>query len=250
MSPAAESSGPLTGRTVVTTRDEPGLLDRALALAGATVVHVPLIVVVDPPDGGEALDGALADLARFDWLVVTSQHGARRVASAAAGRPAIRLGAVGTKTADVLRSGTGREVDVVPERQTAADLVASMPDTASGARVLVVQADLADAVLADGLRARGYIVQTVVGYSTQLRTPSHDERQQALGADAVAFASGSAAMSWHAAFGSAAPPVVVAIGPTTAAAAAASGLQVDRIAADHSVDGLVDAVIAAFFDRP
>jgi uroporphyrinogen-III synthase len=53
------------------------------------------------------------------------------------------------------------------------------------------------------------------------------------------LASGSAARSWHAAFGSEVPPLVVAIGPQTADAARSVGLRIDAVAEDHSLDGLV-----------
>jgi len=64
----------------------------------------------------------------------------------------------------------------------------------------------------------------------------------ALAADAVLFASGSAARAWAAVFGDAAPPVSVAIGPNTAAAAAAAGLKISLVAADHSLSGMVAAL--------
>ena len=53
---------PLSGRRIVTTRDQRGRLDTLLASAGADVVHVPLIAITDPPDGGAGLSGALSDL--------------------------------------------------------------------------------------------------------------------------------------------------------------------------------------------
>ena len=224
---------------MITTRDQRGRLDSLLAANGADVIHVPLIVIEDAPDGGLALDQALADLDSFDWLIVTSRHGARRV-GAAAGHPSVQLAAVGTSTAAQLAESAGRRPAVVPERQTAEALVDAMPSvTRDGRRVLIVQADRADDVVASGLRSRGYQVTTVVGYSTQLRTPSGAERRAALAADAVVFASGSAASAWAVAFGTVTPSVVVAIGPSTRDVAAAAGLAVTHVASQHSVEGLV-----------
>lgn len=247
---ADAASPPLRGRTVVTTRERRGRLDRRLAVLGADVVHVPLIEILDPPDGGRALADALADLGRAAWLVVTSKHGARRVAAAAAAHPALRLAAVGTATADVLRRGAGRDVDLVPVRQTAADLLAAMPAPSNGGHVVVAQADRADPALAEGLSAAGWSVVAVTAYSTRLRVPSTEERTAALGCDAVAFASGSAVTAWIDAFGPVAPPHVVVIGPTTRAVATAAGLQVTAEAADHNLDGLADAVTTALVARP
>ena len=242
---------PLSGRRIVTTRDQRGRLDSLLAIAGADVVHVPLIAITDPPDAGAGLAAALSDLGSFDWLVVTSQHGARRVGGVAARHPAVRLAAVGTRTARELAESAGRPPTVVPARQTAAALVEAMPATTDGGRrVLIVQADRADDALASGLRAGGYDVTAVVGYSTRLRQPSSAERSAALAADAITFASGSAAIAWAEAFGSLTPPIVVAIGPTTRRIAEHAGLQITHEAADHSVDGLAAAITSVLTRRP
>jgi uroporphyrinogen-III synthase len=230
---------PLRGRRVVTTRDRPGSLDRLLAAAGADVVHVPLIEIVEPPDGGASLHAALARLPTFDWLVVTSRHGAARVGAAAAAST-VRTAAVGAATASQLAMRTGRAVDIVPAEQRADALVHAFPP--GRWRVLVAQADRAEPTLVDGLRARGCDVEHVIAYATRTRAPRPDERAAALAADAVAFASGSAATAWAEAIGSETPPVVCAIGPTTAAVAERAGLKVTAVAADHSVPGLVELV--------
>lgn len=237
----------------MTTRDEPGRLDSLLAAEGADVIHVPLIEITGPADEGRELDDALGTLDGAAWLVVTSRHGARRVAAAAARHPAVRLAAVGTATARVLERSVGRRVDLVPDRQTAADLVAMMPSHADHAEhelVVVAQADRADATLAEGLTARGWTVRAVTAYATRLRMPTPAERAAALRSDALAFASGSAATAWAEAIGSTTPPVVVAIGPTTAAVASDAGLQITHVAADHTVEGLAEAVVNALATRP
>jgi uroporphyrinogen-III synthase len=244
--PIAEMAArPLSGRRVVTTRDRRGALDSRLAANGADVVHVPLISI--EPSADDRLATALADLASFDWLVVTSQHGARTVGHAAAGG-SVRLAAVGTRTATALERLAGRPVDVVPERQSAGHLAAAMG--AHCGRVLVAQADRADRTLVEGLTDHGFDVEAVTAYRTELRIPTWQERQAALSADAVAFASGSAAQAWAEAIGRETPPVVAAIGPTTTAAAEGHGLKVTHVAADHDVEGLVVTVIAALTPSP
>lgn len=239
----------LAGRRVVTTRDEPGRLDELLREEGAEVVHVPLIEIVDPPDGGAALADALASLDGADWLIVSSKHGARRCAPAASSRRGVRLAAVGAATARALAEGAGRPVDVVPDRQTAADLLLAMPlPAATGERVVLAQADRADDLLAEGLADLGYEVDAVTAYSTRLRPLSTAEVDAALSADAVAFASGSAALAWVEAIGTDLPPVAVAIGPTTAAAADQVSLKITHQAADHSIEGLLSAVVRALIE--
>ncbi len=230
---------------MVTTRDHRGRLDSYLAAAGADVIHVPLISITPSADG--RLASALADLASFDWLIVTSQHGARQVGRAAAGH-SVRLAAVGVRTAAVLEDLSGRPVDVVPDRQTATDLATAMG--AHGGRVLVAQADRADTTLVDGLVGHGFEVEAVTAYRTELRTPTWQERRAALSADAVGFASGSATEAWAVGIGTETPPIVAAIGHTTADAAAWWGLKVTHVATDHDVEGLVAVISAALASSP
>jgi uroporphyrinogen-III synthase len=232
---AASSELPLRGRTIVTTRDQPGALDALLAELGAQVVHVPLIEIADAADGGASLQDALDRLDTFDWIVVTSRHGAERVAAAARHSP-VRLAAVGTSTAAVLAERSGRPVELVPSIQHATALVEAFPDGAWS--VLVAQADRANDTVVAGLRRRGCDVLVCGAYSTRLRMPRGEELVGALGADAVAFASGSAVEAWVGAIGTRTPPIVCVIGPTTESAATRSGLKVSAVAADHSVQGL------------
>ncbi len=222
---------------MLVTRERPGELAAMLSERGATVVHVPLIAVTDPIDGGAALAAALSELAAYDWLVVTSAAGSERVADAAAAVPGVRLATVGTATARVLEAGAGRPVDLVPSAQLADALVgAFVEQSPTPQRILIAQADIAAPTLADGLRSAGHEVTVVTAYRTVALEP---DRAAVDGADAVLFASGSAVETWCRCFGTAAPPVVVAIGPTTAAAAERFGLKVSAVAADHSLDGLV-----------
>lgn len=235
---------PLAGRHVVTTRDRRGRLDSLLARLGADVIHVPLIEIGAPADGGRALDATMDRLDGAAWLVVTSHHGARLVGERAADHRGVRLAAVGARTATELSTLARRAVDVVPDRQTAADLVASMP--AGTGRVVIAQADRADSTVADGLRELGYDVEAVTAYRTALRTPTPAERHAALRADAVGFASGSAVEAWVRTIGREAPGIVVAIGPSTASTAGRRGLKVTHVATDHDVGGLASAIASAF----
>lgn len=236
---------PLAGRRVVTTRDRRSRLDGLLAAAGADVIHVPLISIEPPVD--DRLASALRTLDSFDWLVVTSRHGAAQVGAALARHPGLRLAAVGSATASVLAAAAGRAVDIVPARQTAAELVRAF--AGESGRALVAQADRADDVIVAGLAEHGLLVEAVTAYRTVLRSPTWRERAAIETADAVAFASGSAVEAWVDALGPATPPVAVAIGPTTAAVAERRGLQISHMAADHDLEGLAEAMTEALVMR-
>ena len=155
----------------------------------------------------------------------------------------------------MLARGAGRAVDVVPERQLAAALdKAFIAANELPQRVVVAQADRASPALADQLRTAGHAVEVHVAYRTTVRHPSDEELALLDGVDAVVFASGSAVVSWAEALGDDAarrlPPIVVAIGPSTAARAADFGLKNPRVAADHSLAGVVDELVAAWTSRP
>jgi uroporphyrinogen-III synthase len=229
----------IAGRRIGLTRPEPGPLADRLVAMGAHVVHVPLIEIADAP----ALASALARLASFDWLVVTSVNGATRVSAAAAGNPSVRLAAVGPATAAALAASAGRPVDLVPRLAQAEGLLAEFPR--APARVLVAQADRARRVLADGLAAAGHDVESVTAYRTSVRRPDGEQAERLRGVDAVVFASGSAAQGWAESIGTATPPVVVAIGPVSADSARRLGLTVTHVAESPDDDALVDVLVRA-----
>lgn len=220
------------------TREQPGDLTAMLESRGALVVHVPLIALEDPDDGGVSLNAYLGELDTFDWLVVTSAAGASRIGTAAAYPHKIRLAAVGAATARVLSELASRDVDLVPAVQTARALADELIRVVGNqqCRILVAQADIAADDLVETLRSAGHQVTACVAYRTVLRHPDPTAIQ---GADAVVFTSGSAARGWAQAVGSPTPSIVVVIGPSTAAVALEVGLKVSGVAADHTLEGLV-----------
>lgn len=227
----------LHGRRVVVTRAaaQAAPLVALLEAVGAVAVVVPLIEVVDEPAEMRRL--ATLDLAQFDWVIATSPNGAERLGATLAGTssPHPRRAAVGTATARALDG-----CDLVAQQQSATGLLAMMPESAG--RVLVVQAVDAAPTLVDGLMAAGASVEVITPYRSVAVRPDARMQLRALSADAVLFASGSAARGWVDAFGLTTPPLTVAIGPQTAADATRLGLKIDLVATDHSLSGLVDVL--------
>jgi len=253
------TGAPLAGRRVVITRaaDQAAELVDVLRALGAEPIVVPLIQIVEPADGGSALDQALDRLGEYEWLVVTSPNGARRVGAALAGRGSVRprIAAVGAATAAALTAslagalpGSPTGVDLTSRRQIAEGLVDAFPTGDGTGRVLLAQAEAARPIMAVGLRAKGWQVETVVAYRTLPARPSADDLIQVMAADAVLFASGSAVRSWMLVFGPSTPPVVIAIGPETASIAANFGFKVGAVAADHSVGGMVTSLLSQLSD--
>jgi uroporphyrinogen-III synthase len=238
-------TSPLAGKRVVVTRERPGELGAMLEARGATVVHVPLIEIREPDDGGERFRRELAGLRNFDWLVVTSVPGAERVGRAAAETRRVSLAAVGSATARVLADLAGRPVDLLPSTQRAAALADLLIERCHGvrSRMFVAQADRAEPTLVDRLIEAGHDVTACVAYRTVLLRP---DASTVADADALVLASGSSAQAWADAFGRRTPPVVVAIGPTTSAVAEKVGLQISSVATDSSLAGLLAELERSF----
>jgi uroporphyrinogen-III synthase len=191
-------------------------------------------------------------LGDYDWVVLTSPNGARRLLDAVwdRGRDArafagARLAAIGPGTAEAL-AGANLLVDLVPSRFVAESLLEGLPAPgATGGRLLLVRAAVARDVLPEGLRAKGWDVDVVEAYRTEQAPLAEEQVAAVAAADVVTFTSSSTVSNFLAAMGGRPiPPVVVAIGPITAATVRDHGLAVDVEAEVHTIDGLVDALVA------
>ncbi len=241
---------PLFGRRVVVTRareQAAELVDRLHSL-GAETVELPAIVIDDPEDGGAELRECAAWLSRgdFEWVVFTSANAVVRFCARL--RDAREFGrtkvaAIGPGTADALRR-FGVEPDLVPERFVAESLVDAFPFGTG--KVLLPRAAIARDVLVTGLATKGWAVTVVVAYRTRPAEPSASALAEAAKADAITFASSSTVTNFVQVAGlDAAPPLVVCIGPVTAATARDAGLAVDAVAEEHTIDGLLQALVSA-----
>ncbi len=249
---------PLAGLTVVVTRaaEQAGELSTALRRRGADVVELPTIVIGPPADDGRALAEALDHVERYQWVVVTSANGARRLLDLVPdGRrlAGVGLAAIGPATAAVLRAAH-LPPDVVPGRYIAEGLLEAFPTApADGSgRVLIARAAVARDALPDGLVAAGWQVDVVEAYRTGVAgAPDVGVRAAVAGADVVCFTAPSTFERFLALAGAGAvAPVVACIGPVTGDAVRAAGFEVTVEAAVHTVAGLVDALVSWARTRP
>jgi len=246
---------PLFGRQVVVTRartQASGLAARLRDL-GARPVEVPTLRIDPPADSGAGLERAAAELVRggYDWVVFSSANAVEallvRLRDARSWGDT-RIAAIGPGTAAAL-VGWRLVPDLVPDRSVAEALLEAIPDPPSpGAAVLLPRAAEGRRVLQEGLAAAGWKVDSVEAYRTVNMPLSDADRDRVAAADAVCFASASSVAGLVGAAGRVddlVPPVVVCIGPTTAAAAAAAGLHVTAVAAHHTIESLVEALVTA-----
>ncbi|PWD49686.1 hypothetical protein C8046_02125 [Serinibacter arcticus] len=251
----------LRGRTVLLTRaGEGGRIWQTQVRARGGDALLDALQDYRPTSRPEALIAAAADLAGYDWLVLTSVRAVEAlVAAAGAGglRPGgVAVAAVGNATAEAARR-VGLAVVLVPERQSAEGLLAAWPLTTAGARVLLPLSALAPSTLPDALAAFGAVPERVEAYTVQPRPPRLEvERALSEGrVHGVVLTSGSTARRFAEVAAAHPPvPVVVAIGQPTAEAATAAGLTVDAVP-DHPDPGsvlltLADALDARLENRP
>ena len=142
--------------------------------------------------------------------------------------------------------------DVVPERSVAESLVEALEKVdVDGKPVLIARAAEAREILPDALRERGAKLDVVSLYETVPEKPDPEALERAREADYITFTSASTVRNLVAALGDDLPRSagVVSIGPVTSEAAREAGLEVHVEAADHDLDGLVVALLAAASDR-
>ena len=247
---------PLSGRTVVLTRavHQAASLSGRLRQLGARVLEVPVIEIVPPADGGDALAAAAGRLGQgaYDWVVLTSANAVGKLFDLVPDTRALRstsVAAVGPATAEsLLRYRV--VADLVPAQATAEGLLAELPQPGPAGgppRALLPQAAGAREELQRGMERLGWAVDAVEAYRTVPRPVSAALLRGAASADAICFASPSAVDSYldQAEVAGAKPRgLAVCIGPVTAAAARRRGLRAGGQASEHTADGLVSTVLA------
>jgi uroporphyrinogen III methyltransferase/synthase len=243
---------PLFGKRVIVTRareQASGLVERLHEL-GAATVELPVIEIGEPADGGAALREAARRVGDYDWVAFTSANAVTRFFAALGdggsdtrALAGARVAAIGPGTADAL-AAAGVRADLVPERFVAESLLAAFPP--GPGRVLLPRAAVARDALPAGLTERGWSVDVVEAYRTVVGRPAVEALGAAAAAHAVTFTSSSTVTNYLAVAGDLPiPPVVACIGPITAETARAAGLTVDVVAAEHTIDGLVTALVDA-----
>ncbi len=257
-------ASPLAGKSIVVTRarTQSAALVERLERLGATVIELPVIAIADPPDGGTALATAAGRLAAggYEWVALTSPNAAGSLLSALDGRQppgSVRWAAVGAGTAGRLALA-GVTADLVPTVSLAESLADAFPVPGSGipgsdaatGTVLFPRAEQVRSGLAPALRAKGWQVDEVIAYRTVPGDPGPEAVVAAGRADAVAFTSSSTVERTAELLGPGRiPPVVASIGPVTSSSVQAAGLTLSAEADPHTLDGLVDALVAALGRR-
>jgi uroporphyrinogen III methyltransferase/synthase len=250
--------GPLLGRTVVVTRaraQASALTDRLRAL-GASVVELPSIRI-RPLDETPEDAATVAGIGSYGMVVLTSVNGVdglfdrlgRLGRDARAIPEETTVVAIGPATAERLQQ-RGVRPDLVPERFVAEGILEALAGRPlEGVRVLVARAMGARPDLVDGLAEMGALVDELELYEAVPEAASDGGREAALGADWLTFTASSTVRAFMGLLGDderaalRGGPRVISIGPVTSATAREEGLEVHAEAREHTIAGLIDALL-------
>lgn len=255
--------GPLAGRRVAVTRPraQSAALVEALERLGAQVIEAPAIELVDPPSW-EPLDLALARIAEFDWIVVTSANTLPRLVARllALGldprllaRIPARFAAVGPSTARAL-AAMGILAEAVGSEFRAEGVLALLEESPlEGKQVLLLRALEGRDVLPRELAARGAEVTVAPVYAARPSPEGARPAREALrrgGLDAVTLTSGAIARAFVEALGDDRPALAgvvrASIGPVTSEALRALDLAPQVEARQATIPALVAALVEHF----
>ena len=252
---------PLAGKRILVTRArrQAGRLSEELSRLGAEPIEIPAIEIV-PPASFEALDAAVEDPARFDWLIVTSTNAVRAIRErceklgiAAEKFSCLKIAAIGATTARALEEA-GLQVSVTPKEYVGESLVEALANRADGARVLIVRAAVARDVIPEALAGRGARVEVVEAYRTVVPEESVARISELFAGtppEAATFTSSSTVTNFFHLLGAAGESrqpsgmLAVSIGPITSGTLREHGWEPAAEADPHDVAGLVAATVRA-----
>jgi uroporphyrinogen-III synthase len=246
-------------------------LSSGLRDLGAEILEIPFIEIRKPPSYN-ALDGALKSLSKYDWLILTSVNGVealwQRLQKLRLGRrhlAHLKLAAIGPATKHAIEQ-QGLKVNVVPKEYVAESMVASLGRKVKGKRVLLARAKVARDVIPRELGKLGARVDVVEAYETIIPQSSRKRVWAVLNharsrPDVITFTSSSTVRNFVALLrksrGRGHPHHLTqnftrqldgvrlaSIGPVTSSTLRALGLPVDIEAAEYTIPGLIDAIVA------
>lgn len=256
---------PLFGKKILVTRAraQASQLTAGLEALGASCVEAPAILVQPPRDNFAALDKAIEEIKKYNWLIFTSANGVNyffsRLEQAGLDSRALfgkQICAIGSGTALALAK-FGIKADFVPGEYRAEGIWACIKDHVQpGDKVLLPRAAEARNLLPDELQKAGIETVVVPAYETVIGEADGEALQKALAQgniDAVTFTSSSTVKNTVQLLGDKAADLlnktkIAAIGPITADTCKEQGLQVTAVAEKYTIEGLIDAVRGLFHE--
>ncbi|MDI6821292.1 MAG: uroporphyrinogen-III synthase [Actinomycetota bacterium] len=251
---------PLSGKKILVTRSraQAGDFIQALEELGAEVVEFPTIKIL-PPEDFKALDDAIADLRRYNWIIFTSVNGVSffmerfyHKGKDVRELKGIKIAAIGPATGRELKRW-GLTTDYIPREYCAESIIEGFKGgEVEGTSILIPRAEKAREILSQGLRELGASVDVVTAYRTVIDDSHVSGVKQILSRgeiDIITFTSSSTVKNFVRLLEgidlkSMLQKVMVAcIGPITASTTQDLGLKVDVIAEEYTIEGLIKAIL-------
>lgn len=255
---------PLFGKRILITRgrEQSRKMAEKIVDQGGYPILFPTIQIQPPGDFGP-LDGAIARVNTYDWIVFTSVNGVEKffhrffeIREDIRDLAGPRIGAIGPVTAEALRKH-GLKVDLLAKEFIAEGVLAAFAEEeVKGKRFLIPRAEKARDVLPEGILERRGHVDVVTVYKTglpdnadmlEIRHLLKDKQ-----VDAVTFTSSSTVTHLLEMLGSDRVPellegiAVASIGPVTSGTLRENRLPVHAEAREYTIDGLVKALAEYF----
>lgn len=253
------SASSLAGKRIVITRtwSQSAKLARQLEAMKAVPLVRPLISFADPEDFGP-LDAAIAALAQFDWLILTSAEAVRAVArrsknlgySLERALGSLQLASVGPVTEEEAKKNS-LKVHYVAQTHNGLALAQELGARVQGKKVLLPRSDRAKPDLPNALRHRGAEVTEVIAYRTLKPAESDQTKFDEIAngeADAILFFSPSAVEHFGQTFGNRKiralqdKVAITAVGPVTAKALREAGVERVVVSSDTTATSVIDAL--------
>lgn len=251
---------PLFGKKILVTRtrEQAAALSEIFEDLGGETLEFPTISIAEPEDYAP-LDQSIMELRNFNWVVFTSVNGVlsffkrlryhrkdiRELYNA-------RLCAIGPKTRESLEK-YGLMVEYIPGEYRAEEIAVGLRGKLTyGERVLLPRAAGARKALPEALSEMGAVVTEVAAYRTVPAAGNGAALKEMLGKgeiDLVTFTSSSTVQYFVEMVGSQFLNALqrkfttACIGPVTAGTARELGLQVDVVAEEYTIEGLVKTII-------
>ena len=232
------------------------ILQIRLFVAAGNPKKFPTIKVKALPQKNEFLQ-TLAKITEHDWIIFTSGNGVavffealQSLGKDARVFGATKIAAIGGKTAAKL-SEFGVKADFVPGVFTGKELGRQLiaHTNLKNKKVLLLRSKIASSELAELLKKAGAEVQDVAVYTAEQQKNKNkwliEEINEGL-IDWLTFASPSSVNGFFKQIPvdliNSANVKVASIGPVTSESLKALGVRVDITAAEHTLDGLIDAI--------
>ncbi len=251
---------PLQGKIIVLMRSADQIQESAekFIKLGAQVISFPTLEII-PPESWQQFDEIIHSPAKIDFLIFTSANAVKMFV-----KRLEELGisfnfnnaeviAVGNKTAEVCRLNN-IPVKIIPRDFSSEGVLSELSSyDLFGKVILIPRSAIGKEELPERLQSMGAVVKTASAYNVGV--PSYEDikpymkKLESCKPDLFIFASPSTFENFTAILNIADPQkyfanfTIAAIGPTTKEAIEKKHVKVDIMPSEHSMDGLVEAVI-------